>query len=43
MGGEFCIDRRFAYRDGVMGGNLWFMATSEDASLLAAERAVEAA
>lgn len=42
MGGEFCIDRRFAYRDGVMGGNLWFMATSEDASLLAAERAVEA-
>lgn len=42
MGGEFCIDRRFAYRDGVMGGNLWFMATSEEASLLAAERAVEA-
>lgn len=42
MGGEFCIDRRFGYRDGVMGGNLWFMATSEDASLLAAERAVMA-
>jgi formylmethanofuran--tetrahydromethanopterin N-formyltransferase len=42
MGGDFCIDRRFAYRDGIMGGNLWFMATSEEASLLAAERAVEA-
>ena len=42
MGGDFCIDRRFGYRDGVMGGNLWFMATSEEASLLAAEKAVEA-
>ncbi len=42
MGGEFCIDRRFGYHDGVMGGNLWFMATSEAASLDAAERAVEA-
>lgn len=42
MGGEFCIDRRFPYFDGVMGGNLWFMATSEDASLEAAERAVAA-
>lgn len=41
-GGDFCIDRRFGYRDGVMGGNLWFMATSEDASLLAAENAVAA-
>jgi len=42
MGGDFCVDRRFSYHDGIMGGNLWFMATSEDASLLAAERAVEA-
>ena len=42
MGGDFCIDRRFPYYDGVLGGNLWFMATSEDASLLAAEKAVEA-
>lgn len=42
MGGEFCIDRRFSFHDGIMGGNLWFMATSEDASLEAAERAVEA-
>ena len=42
MGGDFCIDRRFAFHEGVMGGNLWFMATSEDASLEAAERAVAA-
>jgi len=42
MGGEFCIDRRFPWFDGVMGGNLWFMATSEDASLQAAEAAVAA-
>lgn len=42
MGGEFCIDRRFPYHDGVMGGNLWFMATSEQASLSAAEKAVDA-
>ena len=25
LGGEFVIDRRFGYRDGLMGGNLWFM------------------
>ena len=42
MGGDFCVDRRFPYHDGVMGGNLWFMATSEDASLLVAEKAVDA-
>jgi formylmethanofuran--tetrahydromethanopterin N-formyltransferase len=40
MGGEFYLTRRFGYRDGVMGGNLWFMATSEAASITAAERAV---
>ena len=42
MGGEFCVDRRFQSFDGIMGGNLWFMATSEEASLMAAERSVEA-
>lgn len=42
MGGEFLIDRRFGYHNGVMGGNLWFMAGSEAASLQAAENAVEA-
>lgn len=42
MGGDFYLDRRFPYHDGVMGGNLWFMATSVDASLSAAEAAVAA-
>jgi len=43
LGGEFTIDRRFYYRDGLMGGNLWFMGASTDAALLAAERAHAAA
>ncbi|HEY2893570.1 MAG TPA: formylmethanofuran--tetrahydromethanopterin N-formyltransferase, partial [Pirellulales bacterium] len=38
LAGEFVIDRRFGYRDGLMGGNLWFMGESEDAALEAAER-----
>jgi formylmethanofuran--tetrahydromethanopterin N-formyltransferase len=42
MGGEFVIDRRFGYRDGVMGGNLWFFGATEDAAIEAAQRAVEA-
>ena len=42
MAGEFVLDRRFGYRDGLMGGNLWFMGSAEGA-LAAAERAVEAA
>lgn len=42
LGGEFVIDRRFGYRDGLMGGNLWFMGASVDAALLAAERAAAA-
>ena len=24
LGGEFVVDRRFGYADGLMGGNLWF-------------------
>jgi formylmethanofuran--tetrahydromethanopterin N-formyltransferase len=36
------LDRRFGYRDGLMGGNLWFLGTSSDAALLAAERSVQA-
>lgn len=43
LGGEFCLDRRFGYRDGLMGGNLWFMGADLDAALLAAERAQAAA
>ncbi|HEY0983214.1 formylmethanofuran--tetrahydromethanopterin N-formyltransferase [Schlesneria sp.] len=42
MGGEFIIDRRFGFSDGVMGGNLWFFAESLDASLAAAELGVAA-
>ncbi len=43
LGGEFVIDRRFGYRDGLMGGNLWFMGRDVDSALLAAERAQAAA
>lgn len=43
MMGEFVIDRRFGFLDGIMGGNLWFFAESVDAALEAAERAVEGA
>jgi formylmethanofuran--tetrahydromethanopterin N-formyltransferase len=41
MAGEFVLDRRFGFRDGIMGGNLWFMGDSADAALLAAERALQ--
>lgn len=43
LGGEFVIDRRFGWREGLMGGNLWFMGQDLDSALLAAERASEAA
>lgn len=43
LGGEFCLDRRFGFRDGLMGGNLWFFGKTVDAALLAAERAQAAA
>jgi formylmethanofuran--tetrahydromethanopterin N-formyltransferase len=42
LGGEFILDRRFGYRDGLMGGNLWLMGETADAALLAAERAAAA-
>ena len=41
MGGEFVIERRCGFDNGIMGGNLWFMATSEDAAIEAAVRATE--
>lgn len=41
MGGRFEIDRRFGFRDGIMGGNLWFLAETEEAAIIAAERSVE--
>ncbi len=40
MGGEFTVDRRFGYADGIMGGNLWFLGTTADAAIEAAERSV---
>lgn len=43
LGGEFCLDRRFGYKDGLMGGNLWFLGRTVDAALLAAEKAQAAA
>jgi formylmethanofuran--tetrahydromethanopterin N-formyltransferase len=43
LGGEFFLSRRFGWRDGVMGGNLWFFGESEATALDAAERAAEAA
>jgi len=36
LGGEFVLDRRFGFRDGLMGGNLWYMGESVDAALDAA-------
>ena len=39
LGGEFFLSRRFGFRDGVMGGNLWFFGPSEDVALDAAEAA----
>jgi formylmethanofuran--tetrahydromethanopterin N-formyltransferase len=43
MGGEFELSRRFGFREGVMGGNLWFMGESEDAAISAARAAAVAA
>ncbi len=43
LGGEFFLSRRYGFRDGVMGGNLWFFGPDEDTALDAAERAAEAA
>jgi formylmethanofuran--tetrahydromethanopterin N-formyltransferase len=43
LSGEFVIDRRFGYRDGIMGGNLWFMGSDADAALEAAEKGAAAA
>ena len=42
LGGEFVLDRRFGYADGLMGGNLWFFGQDADAALNAAEKGVAA-
>jgi formylmethanofuran--tetrahydromethanopterin N-formyltransferase len=42
LGGEFILDRRLGYADGLMGGNLWYFGESADAALAAAEAGVTA-
>ncbi len=42
LGGEFILDRRLGYADGLMGGNLWFFGRDTDAALTAAEQGVAA-
>ena len=42
LGGEFCLDRRFGFQDGLMGGNLWFLGRNVDSALSAAEKAAAA-
>ena len=43
LAGEFVIERRFGYADGLMGGNLWFFGTTLDGALDAATLAAQAA
>ncbi len=43
LSGEFVIERRFGWADGLMGGNLWFFGTTPEAALEAAERAAAGA
>ena len=42
MGGEFLLDRRYGFQDGIMGGNLWFLGETEDSAIEAAEKAAQA-
>jgi formylmethanofuran--tetrahydromethanopterin N-formyltransferase len=42
LGGEFIMDRRLGYADGLMGGNLWYFGETVDAALAAAEAGVAA-
>ena len=43
LSGEFIIERRCGWADGLMGGNLWFFGSTADGALDAAERASLAA
>jgi formylmethanofuran--tetrahydromethanopterin N-formyltransferase len=43
LSGEFVIERRIGYADGLMGGNLWFFGATADAALDAATHAAAAA
>ena len=42
LAGEFVLDRRAGFADGLMGGNLWFFGRDADAALDAADRGVAA-
>ena len=42
MGGEFVLESRFGWADGIMGGNLWLMGESVDAAIAATEQGVAA-
>jgi formylmethanofuran--tetrahydromethanopterin N-formyltransferase len=43
LSGEFVIERRFGWAEGLMGGNLWFFGATAAGALEAAERAVAGA
>jgi formylmethanofuran--tetrahydromethanopterin N-formyltransferase len=43
LSGEFVIERRVGYREGLMGGNLWFFGSTADGAIDAADRAAKAA
>lgn len=43
LSGEFVIERRCGWADGLMGGNLWFFGATADAALDAADLAAKAA
>ncbi len=43
LSGEFVIERRCGFADGLMGGNLWFFGATADAALDAATKAAAAA
>ena len=43
LSGEFVIERRCGWADGLMGGNLWFFGATADAALDAATRGAAAA
>ncbi len=43
LSGEFTIERRFGWADGLMGGNLWFFGATAEAALEAAMKAAAAA
>jgi formylmethanofuran--tetrahydromethanopterin N-formyltransferase len=42
LGGEFIMDRRLGYSDGLMGGNLWYFGKDTESALAAAEKGVDA-